>query len=271
MVEYHEPFDVLFRELMDHRTIGDEVKERFGIPEDLIIESKRVYVTTIPSTHSVFEFKYIQEGRGLWKTWSELVPAMPKDSAVNEVIVPTVETARYFYLLQLLVQHQKPVLLVGPTGTGKSAYTMYFLLKMNDVTKYDPLFVTFSAQTTANQTQDTIISKMVRLKKGVYGAAPGKYSVIFVDDISMPQKEEYGAQPPIELLRQWLDHYTWYDRKEVAPISLQNMQLICTMPPPSSGRDVTERCDPMNLYFCLSFFSIAQCFLVLKSYLRCRF
>ncbi|XP_015609892.1 dynein heavy chain 7, axonemal isoform X2 [Cephus cinctus] len=242
LVPYREWFSTLFRALMQ-RELSPEIKDRFYISEETT-SPKKPYVTLIPNAGLVYDYMYTKEGKGIWKLWSDElldVPPIPRDLPVNQIIVATVETVRYFNLFKKLVSHNKPLLLVGPTGTGKSVYIMEFLLKKNNVQIFKPLFVTFSAQTTANQTQDIIMSKMDKRRKGVYGAPPGKHWVIFVDDLSMPAKEEYGAQPPIELLRQWLDHWTWYDRKDIVPVRLVDMQLVCAMGPPSGGLDVTPR------------------------------
>lgn len=199
----------------------------------------------IPLRDSVYDYVYVhQENRNEWIPWLDTIEHVETDRSAdfNDIIIPTKDTARYNYLMDLLLLHDVPMLLVGPTGTGKSKYIAGKLLNGLPKETYIPLFVNFSARTSASQTQDLIMAKLEKRRKGVFGPPVGKRFVIFVDDLNMPAKEQYGAQPPIELLRQWMDHGNWYDKKDTSKLELIDIQFVAAMGPPGGGRNlVTPR------------------------------
>ncbi|KAF3422790.1 hypothetical protein E2986_04661 [Frieseomelitta varia] len=66
----------------------------------------------------------------------------------------------------------KPYIFVMPRDGLVFDYR--FIKEKNNPAVNKPLIINFSAQTTANQTQDTIMEKLDRRRKGVYGAPIGK-------------------------------------------------------------------------------------------------
>eukprot|EP01033_Poteriospumella_lacustris_P000280 gene286-182_t len=197
---------------------------------------------TPPVEGSVYDYKY-DVTKNAWIDWNASVAPYVYDPKLSyaELIIPTKDSICYTYLLDILVRNKKHVLMTGPTGTGKTVNILGHLQNgLPD--KYIPITIAFSAQTSANQTQDLIDSKCEKRRKGVFGPSAGKEFIIFVDDVNMPMKEEYGAQPPIEILRQWFDNSGWYDRKALEMRKIIDVIFVCACGPPGGGRNhVTAR------------------------------
>ncbi|GAX80571.1 hypothetical protein CEUSTIGMA_g8008.t1 [Chlamydomonas eustigma] len=207
----------------------------------LNLPASAMFPTTDDST--VYDW-CLNQVDGTWMQWMDTVPEFKcdPDKPFAQIIVPTADTVRYTYLVDRLLACGKHVLCVGETGTGKTLNVSNKLMTEMPADVV-PVFMTFSARTSANQTQDIIDSKMDKRRKGVFGPPSGKKYVIFVDDLNMPQREKYFAQPPIELLRQWMDHGGWYERKPPCPFrTIIDTQFVGSMGPPGGGRNpVTNR------------------------------
>jgi dynein heavy chain, axonemal len=147
-----------------------------------------------PNNDSCYKFMFNRDTKE-WVHWTALnsTPfSIDPKLAYAEIIVPTFDSIRYKFVKHLLLTNNKHVLCPGPTGTGKTV-NISSLLNQEMPEEYNAIPMMFSAQTSANQTQDTLDEKFEKRRKGVFGPPTGKKFVIFIDDLNMPKKEEYGA------------------------------------------------------------------------------
>ncbi|XP_050560802.1 dynein axonemal heavy chain 3 isoform X6 [Spodoptera frugiperda] len=221
--------DAFFRKLLEGNNAHYPKPKSFKLAKNQLF----------PDKDTVFDYLYDKRNNGTWISWMELekeVPLLPT-AKVNDIIILTNENACLRYFVNKMVRATTPILIVGPTGTGKSSMVLNYLLSLPKE-RYITNTITFSARTTANQTQDIIMSKVDRRRKGVFGPSMGKKCLLFVDDLSMPQKEQYGAQPPLELLRQWIDHGHWYDLKDMVRQEVVDVLFVSAMLPPGGGSNL---------------------------------
>ncbi|XP_073998137.1 dynein axonemal heavy chain 3-like isoform X3 [Rhodnius prolixus] len=222
-------FDTFYRSL----TAGSF--EEYPKPSSFKVSKHQLF----PDKGTVWDWFFDKKGNGSWMPWLETVDKVPipHNAKVSDLIIQTDDTAKQRFFIKLFLNALIPILFVGPTGTGKSSIILNYLMSLPR-DKYMPNVINFSARTSANQTQEIIMSKLDRRRKGVYGPTMGKMCLLFVDDLSMPQKEVYGAQPPIELLRQLIDHKHWYDLKTTARLDLVDILFVSAMVPPGGGSNV---------------------------------
>ncbi|XP_022823491.1 dynein heavy chain 1, axonemal-like [Spodoptera litura] len=179
-----------------------------------------------------------------WYNWMANMAPYVVDSEWQyaDIEVPTLDNVRSQAILGYKITNYNHVICVGPTGTGKTV-TITAKLAHGLHKKFICEFLVFSARTSANQTQDVIDGKLERRRRGVFGPPPTKRQVFFIDDLNMPALEVYGAQPPIELLRQFMDFGGWYDRHNIGDfMTLVDVGIVAAMGPPGGGRNpVTMR------------------------------
>ena len=110
------------------------------------------FQVTIPTDGLVYDYKYDRTKKE-WVKWFDTINPYDVDikASFEQIVVPTNDSIRMKYLCKLLLSNGKHILCPGPTGTGKSVNTTE-LLTVEMPEEFLPLTMTFSAQTSANQT-----------------------------------------------------------------------------------------------------------------------
>jgi dynein heavy chain len=221
--------------------VGIEGKEKFS---EFIRDEFQI--ARFPNSGTVYDYVFDYESKE-YVTFESRTPnfAYNKEMKFSDILVPTKDTYRYSYLLGTYVKVQRGVLFVGETGTGKSVIMTDALNSQSEALRLIPFTINFSAQTSSPRTQEMLELKFEKRRKGVLGAPINKILVCFVDDVNMPAREEYGAQPPIELLRLIVDKVEYYrsyggvwDRKKLFWSDVVDTVLVAACGPPGGGRNV---------------------------------
>ncbi len=91
---------------------------------------------------------YVDTKTRTWVLWEEKLKGSwryPSSAPFYKILVPTVDTLRYDFLVHNLILAERPVLLVGPVGTGKTSVAQGVLQKL-DPQAYSLLTINLSAQ-----------------------------------------------------------------------------------------------------------------------------
>ena len=217
-------------------SIGATTSNRSGFDnllKDCLQDFRDLLHSSFSFEQDIFGVCWDKEWVGWMKNKAEF--EISRQATYESIFVPTQDTTQVNYLTSRLLPSCRSVLIFGSSGVGKSLLTEKWL-STADSEKFVACTFNCSAQTSAGSLQDAVEERLEKRRRGVFGPPVGKSLVLFIDDLNLPQKEVFGAQPPLELLRQWHDHKGWYGRKDLAFQEIVDMVTISSMGLPGGGR-----------------------------------
>ncbi|XP_017847923.1 dynein heavy chain 10, axonemal [Drosophila busckii] len=229
--------------LEKHQIIFDEFMKRIaGFPLVQDTEANPAQGGQFPQGKPTLYDYYWDIPDNCWKAWEWVVKPYVHDPAVkfSEILVPTVDNTRTNRLLGLMSDIKRPVLLVGEAGTSKTATIMQYLRNLNPTTNII-LNINFSSRTSSLDVQRTLEAAVEKRTKDTYGPPMGKKIACFIDDMNMPQVDDYGTQQPIALLKLFFERGGMYDRdKDLNWKKFKDMTFYAAMGTAGGGRNEVD-------------------------------
>ncbi|KAJ3090810.1 hypothetical protein HK102_002597 [Quaeritorhiza haematococci] len=205
-----------------------------------------------PTNGTIFDYFVDTETKRFLPWTDKVVPYQhDPDAPLASVLVHTTETTRIRYLLDVLADNGKPVLLIGNAGCGKTVLMQDKLYAYGE----DRMIVNvpFNFYTTAWSLQ-AVLEKPLEKKAGRNYGPPGtKKLIYFLDDLNMPEVDIYGTASPHTLLRQYLDYKHWYDRSKLTLKEIHNCQYVACMNPTAGSFTITQRLQRHFATFAVNF------------------
>jgi len=191
---------------------------------------------------SVFDYR-IDPATGELKGWEGVLKAYAHTPEIPfyNITVPTVDSVRLTYLVDMLAKNQHPVMLIGLAGTGKTTVAQEKLRKLES-DEWSYAVINQNSHTDALSLQ-LIIEQSIEKRAGkTYTPIGNKRHIFFIDDLNMPSLDKYGTQSPIELLCQLVDLKFLFDRNKCGVVKeVQGVQYLAAMNPTAGSFQINGR------------------------------
>ncbi|XP_077418138.1 dynein axonemal heavy chain 10-like isoform X2 [Vanacampus margaritifer] len=252
-----EKFDFLIKRTSSLTTVCDEKK--MAGPGELPGHQPTLYDFHFDNT------------KQKWVAWTSLVSKYSHNLEMKfaDILVPTVDTTRTSWILEQMVKIKRSVLLVGDSGTSKTATISNFLKHLSGDSNIT-LTINLSSRTTSMDLQRNLEANVEKRTKEIYGPPMGKRLLVYIDDMNMPKVDSYGTQQPIALLKLLLDRGGIYDRgKELTYKTLKDLGFIAAMGKAGGGRnEVDTRFVSLFSVFSIPFPAVESLHLIYASIIK---
>lgn len=198
---------------------------------------------------TIYEY-YVNLKSLVWEKWRPPLWTYPLSSSpdgrldFSNLLVPTVDSTRAIFLLQQLHKQCKPILVVGAEGTAKTSTNLMFLKTLpSDVNVVKR--INFSSATSPFMFQHAIERELDKRGGRSFGPPGGKRMTIFMDDLSMPEKNNWGDQPTLEMVRMVMESggFPFLDKDKRGEFkACEDLQFLGAMGHSSGGKnDIPNR------------------------------
>lgn len=182
-----------------------------------------------PGKNNVLDFD-VTLPYGDWVSWLQRVPTVQIDAtsvARNDIIIPTVDTVRQEDIVYTCLRENRPLIMCGPPGSGK---TMILLNVLRRMPQTEVVGLNFSSLTTPQLFLRSLEQhcQYYNTGNGII-MAPSNQAlrlVFFCDEINLPRPDQYGTQGIISFLRQILEQKGFWRTKDKLWIRLERIHFV---------------------------------------------
>eukprot|EP01012_Entosiphon_sulcatum_P023110 TRINITY_DN280_c0_g1_i1.p1 TRINITY_DN280_c0_g1~~TRINITY_DN280_c0_g1_i1.p1 ORF type:complete len:2686 (+),score=823.42 TRINITY_DN280_c0_g1_i1:5663-13720(+) len=209
----------------------------------------RAYAKGLPDEDTIFEYK-VDPKTGKWAHWNRyIIPwKYPGDANLDfsNLFIPTLDSVRLHFLISCNFSNKRPVLLMGGAGTAKTVTVEQFmnnLMTLPDMENFTWKKINFSSATTPGLFQ-AALEDVIEKRMGVtYGPKRNMTMTLFIDDLNMPEINEWGDQITNEIVRQVFEMRGLFSLDKVGEWKhIVDVSYLGAMSQPGGGKnDVPNR------------------------------